>query len=425
MTLDKFFDDINEFDLRQLIENKVSGCKAVEYKECLPDHAYDSQKEFLADVSSFANTAGGHLLYGVKEENGIPVALPGIPGKDPDREILRLEKLVRDNLQPKCRGILIRVVDRTATPPIIIIRIPESWSKPHVVNFQGHWRFYARNSTGKYPLGVTELKSALLATTGLGERIRSFHFERSSKISSGEVPIPLMGKARTVFHLIPYSAFESGSALSFAAIEDIWSIPLMHTSASSYRSNLDGIIVYNEKGDGGSSEGYTQTFRNGIIESVYANLFGSSAEDSCTPSVTFEADVTAFLDACIAFYRKLAVRMPAALLVSVVGARDCKLAMYRHLDLRYNNVNRFDRDMLLLPEVILENLAVNSATLLKPIFETIWNSIGWERLYGYDEVGKKGLIFTHKKLPGEPVIVSQGTKMKATKAPNFRVSSEH
>lgn len=412
MTLDKFFDDINEADLQQIIGNKLPGCKTVEYKECLPDETFDSQKEFLAEVSSFANTAGGHLVYGIKEKNGIPVGLRGIPGKDPDREIRRLENLLRDNIQPKCQGIMMRVIDMASTAPVLIIRIPESWSKPHVVNFQGHWRFYARNSAGKYPLGVTELKSAFLTMTGLGEQIRTFRFDRLNKISSSESPVPLIGKARTVFHLVPYSAFESSSSLSFAAIEDIWSIPLMYAGTFNYRYNLDGLIVYNEQADSGFSEGYTQVFRNGIIESVNANLFGSSVKGPYIPSATFETDITAFLDACLAFYRKLSVRMPAVLLVSLAGVQDCKLAVHRHLDTWHTNINRIGRDSLLLPEVIVENQAVNSATRLQPIFNAVWNSIGWERLYGYDEAGEKDLVFPSENFSSEPVDLSGRTKVK-------------
>ena len=59
MALDKTFDNINEADLRQLIENNVSEQKTVEYKELLPENSRESKKEFLADVSSFANTDRG------------------------------------------------------------------------------------------------------------------------------------------------------------------------------------------------------------------------------------------------------------------------------------------------------------------------------------------------------------------------------
>lgn len=390
MGLEKSFDEINEADIRELIDSGTPERKNIEYKEILPENKYESKKEFLADVSSFANTVGGHLLYGIKEENGIPIALAGISNKDLDGEILRLENLLRDGVQPRIQGVSIKAVNIESANPVLVIRVPQSWSKPHVVNFQGHWRFYARNSAGKYPLDVLELKSAFLSTTALGERIRSFHFDRISKITSDEIPVSLAGKARIILHLLPYSAFESGLPLNFTSIEkDIWSIPLIHSSVSNFRYNLDGLLVFNEKGNG-LSGAYTQLFRNGIIETVSASLFGSSNEDPYIPSVVLERDVIASFEACTSLYKKLSVSVPTVVIVSLVGVRGYKLAVSQRLDAWHDHINRIDRDSLLLPEVIIEDYAVNSATILKPIFDTIWNSAGWVRSYGYDDAGEWG-----------------------------------
>lgn len=390
MSLEKSFDEINETDIRQLIENQISERKNIEYKLTLPENKYDSKKEFLADVSSFANTMGGHLFYGIKEENGIPVDVLGIPSNDLDSEILRLENLLRDGIQPRIQGISIRTVNTESGKPILIIRVPQSWSKPHVVNFQGHWRFYARNSAGKYPLDVMELKSAFLATTALGERIRNFHFDRLSKITSDEIPVSLAGKARIVLHLLPYSAFEFNLPLSFTPIEkDIWSIPLIHSSVSDFRYNLDGLLVFNGSNNG-SSGAYTQIFRNGAIETVSASLFSSSSEDLYIPSIVLERDVIASFDACTSLYKKLSVSMPIVLIVSLTGVMSYKLAVSQRLDAWHDHVNKIDRDSLLLPEVIIEDYSANSATTLKPIFDAIWNSAGWIKSYGYDDAGEWG-----------------------------------
>jgi hypothetical protein len=232
-----------------------------------------------------------------------------------------------------------------------------------------------------------------------------------TKISSGDIPIPLVGKARIIFHLIPYSAFESSPSLSFATIEDIWSIPLMYTGTSGYRYSLDGLMVYSEKEHASCSEGYTQVFRNGIIEAVNTSLFGAGAAGSYLPSLTFETDITAFLDACLAFYKKFSIRMPAILFVSLTGTGDWTLTGHRHLD-RHTQVNRIDRDSLLLPEVIVENVGVHSATVLKPVFHAVSSSIGWERLYGYSEPGKKGLLFPTKKFASKESDLSQGDQAK-------------
>lgn len=390
MSLEKSFDEISEADLQELIDNGVPERKNIEYKEALPDNKYESKKEFLADISSFANTVGGHILYGVKEENGVPTNLVGVSNGDLDSEVLRLENLMRDNIQPRLQGVSIRHINVEASNPVLIIRIPKSWSKPHVVNFQGHWRFYARNSAGKYPLDVLELKSAFLATTALGEKIRNFHFDRLSRIASDETPVQLAGKAKVILHLIPYSAFESGLPLDFTLLgKDIWSIPLIDSSLSGYRHNLDGLVAYNERGDN-IFGAYTQVFRSGIFEMVSTRLFNSREEDLYIPSIVLEEELINTLTDCIALHQKSAINPPSVILASFTGVRGYKLAVSQRLDAWHQQNHRIDRDTLILPEVIVEGYGESPATILKPILDAIWNSAGWQKSYGYDEEGEWG-----------------------------------
>ena len=85
----KQFDQLTEADFQELIANKVPESKTLDYKVDLKFGDRD-KREFLADVSSFANTAGGYLLIGIKEEGGIPTGLPGIEFENPDAEKLKL-----------------------------------------------------------------------------------------------------------------------------------------------------------------------------------------------------------------------------------------------------------------------------------------------------------------------------------------------
>jgi len=71
MALEKDLQLIQEADLEELIKNKVPEGKTTEYKQVLPGSSDADKKEFLADVSSFANAAGGHLLYGIRAESAI------------------------------------------------------------------------------------------------------------------------------------------------------------------------------------------------------------------------------------------------------------------------------------------------------------------------------------------------------------------
>jgi len=80
------FTDLNEDDLRRLIEDQVGEDVEIDYKVALET----SCQEFARDVSAFANTKGGYLVYGMAEENEIPTNLVAIPGFDGGGEIGQL-----------------------------------------------------------------------------------------------------------------------------------------------------------------------------------------------------------------------------------------------------------------------------------------------------------------------------------------------
>src|SRR6266511_6012753 len=98
---------ITEGDLLDLIVNQVSEGKMIDYKLTLPGNSDDDKKELLADVSSFANTAGGHLIFGMDEDQGIASKLIGINRLDSDKEKLRLENIIRDGVAPRIGQIAI------------------------------------------------------------------------------------------------------------------------------------------------------------------------------------------------------------------------------------------------------------------------------------------------------------------------------
>jgi hypothetical protein len=62
MSLNKPLDSIDENDLQDLIDHEVPEGKTIEYKKSLPGNKDKDKKEFLSDVSSFANAIGSKLL---------------------------------------------------------------------------------------------------------------------------------------------------------------------------------------------------------------------------------------------------------------------------------------------------------------------------------------------------------------------------
>ena len=76
--INKPINSIESSDLDALVANAVPEGKLLDYKRDLPGPADADKKELLADASSFANTAGGFLIFGVEETSGVPSAIVGI-----------------------------------------------------------------------------------------------------------------------------------------------------------------------------------------------------------------------------------------------------------------------------------------------------------------------------------------------------------
>ena len=60
----KEFDAITKADIDALVTNAVTERRTIEYKQQLPDNGDEGKREFLADVSSFANAGGGATGFG-------------------------------------------------------------------------------------------------------------------------------------------------------------------------------------------------------------------------------------------------------------------------------------------------------------------------------------------------------------------------
>ena len=184
MAIEKSINNITEDDLLLLITNSVRESKKLDYKKELISNAREDKKEFLADISSFANALGGYIIFGIEEDGGIAKNLEGLRIADCDAEILRLDNLIRDGIEPRIFGISIRPLQLTNGNYVIIIYIPNSWSKPHVVDYDKHWRFYTRNSAGKNPLDYTEVKSLFFSSETTTEKIKNFIHNRIKQYHS-------------------------------------------------------------------------------------------------------------------------------------------------------------------------------------------------------------------------------------------------
>jgi schlafen family protein len=380
-------DELAEGHLRALVDDAVAEGRSLEFKESVGTND-EAKREFLYDVSSFANGPGGDLLLGVKEEDGVATALPGLPAAQADTTILRLENLLRDGIEPRIPAVRMRPVAIDADKIVLVIRVPRSWSAPHMVTFQGLSRFYSRHSAGKYRLDVREIRAAFAASEGPRTFVRSFRSERLARLVADEGPVALLPNPKTVLHIIPLSA--SDPAITFDVMRlgggaHSYFRPLYGT-AWNWRINFDGVLAYAGDEEGGDARSYTQVFRNGILEGVEAVLPRRTClgEKHKIPSLAFEKTLIEGLDLYAQLSGELGIAGPFAIALSLLDVRGLQMAV----DARYfESGQTIDRDNLLTGETVVDDLPPPDQAL-KPHFDAVWNAAGWSGSLNYDDDGR-------------------------------------
>lgn len=379
--LDKPVDQITEQDLQALVDYAVLEGKTIEYKVTLPGSSDSEKKEFLADVSSFANCVGGDLIYGIAEdtEKRTPRSLDGIPASALSGQRERLDNILRDGIEPRIPTYSIcQIPLADGSRAAFLIRVPKSWISPHRVRFAGNDKFYSRNSSGKYPLDVAELRIAFTMLQAVGDRIRSFRLERTSSILANETPILLHGKHITVLHLIPLSSFNPNQAYDISKVASQPSkMPPVYCRGWSGRYNLDGFVTYAS----GEPYSYVQLSRNGIIEAVEGLMLEPHERQRLIPSVLYEQEFIGALRSYLALLKDMNVDLPILVFMTLLGVKGYSMSVDSLVHNGYPN----ERDILQLPETVVEDYASKAETILKPFFDSIWNACGFERSLNYSD----------------------------------------
>ncbi len=285
-------------------------------------------KEFLKDVSSFANTAGGHLIIGLDETGGVPTKISPL-SEDPDKDLQRLENLARDGIEPRIAGLRMKSIQLGAGGHVILLRIPKSWNPPHRVSARNTNRIYGRNSAGAYEFSVEELRVVFTSTASALDRVRAFRAERLAKIDAGEAIAPLAQNCgRLVVHLVPSAAFGLENQIDLQRAHSAQSLLRpMQSMGFSPQINFDGFSILSHGSDG-KCWSYTQLFRNGAIEAVKVRVVSDLQQGSLfIPSLDFDRWIFECLPKYLSAQQLLDVPPPIVLMISLQGVRGAYLGV--------------------------------------------------------------------------------------------------
>jgi len=365
------FDNLAEKDLIELIDVLVPKGLHLDYKRDLYTKSDEQKKEFLKDISGFANAMGGHLIIGIDEKQGLPTATPGLNG-DCDQVMQWLEQVASTGIEPRIQGLRLKAIALSTGKFCIVIRVPRSWRPPHQVTLNR--RFWIRNSTFTIEASMDQLRTLFAFGGDISARAREF-CESRLKLPYIGTDLPPGCRGRLFLHVIPLSALVSSATVDIASVQPATNGAFFAPLRGGYspQFNLDGFI---SQGEGGI---YTQLFRTGIIEAVEAGIVAPQLSGSCPyiAATVVEHTLVKSLPRYVAGLRDLDISPP---LIVIVSLQNVKGAYYAVGQSGYSSLSKppIDVDNVRLPEGLIPAFGVDSDydQALKPAFDALWNAAG-------------------------------------------------
>lgn len=150
--------EYNYDDILGLIENEVEESIYLDFKDAKAlDKSDNKKKDISKDVSSFANSDGGIIVYGITEENHKASKVSFVNGNEYTKEWL--EQIINSSIQRRIPELLVYPIrkDGNIEETIYIVKIPKSLEAPHLSKDK---RYYKRFNFESVPMEEYEIRQS-------------------------------------------------------------------------------------------------------------------------------------------------------------------------------------------------------------------------------------------------------------------------
>ncbi len=153
---------MTESDLQALVDGEIEESLILDYKAADALGKSDGKKkEITKDVSAMANSAGGQIIYGIKEFDAddrkhLPERIDPVKRTDFTREWLQQ---VINGIQPRLTDIEIESIAIEGRPDMVVyvVSIPQS----HTAHQASDFRYYRRFNTLSVPMSDYEVRDVM------------------------------------------------------------------------------------------------------------------------------------------------------------------------------------------------------------------------------------------------------------------------
>lgn len=174
--------DLSINDFQSLIDNRVPESPQLDYKSTAYSGRPQDIREMLRDVTSLANAEGGYLVLGIREDSyGRAEAFT--PIENPYQIVQDIRQTCLDGIQERIPNIEIQVYELNPEQGVIVIFIPSSEKRPHMVSRDHRTEFYCRYGTDKRSMTVGEIRDTFL-TNPFYRRIVELEFQAKGYLDS-------------------------------------------------------------------------------------------------------------------------------------------------------------------------------------------------------------------------------------------------
>lgn len=364
------FDDIDISDIRKLIDNQVAEHRMLEFKRNLPGDTKDERREFLADVTSFANAQGGDIVYGLAEAQGAASAVHGLEVLDADAELLSIEDRILAGVEPRLPGLRLKWIVGAGGERVLLIRIPASTAAPHRVVFANSSKFHGRKSNGKYEMDTQELREAFTATEALPARLRALHLEAVDVAVRGELPAGLGDEPKAIVSVIPVNFFREQHDLEITRENAL--APFQPGGHLEAIEMLEGVLLHTDGGGRSRMGSYAITHRRGRTDMIWTIGYVMDElqrdQRKIIPYVRFREGLVDAALSPVSRLQPFAVEGPWVVLTTVTGIKDFTLV----IDNDHYSRPAW-RDQASLAEIRSERLTHDD---LIPTLKSLWRLFG-------------------------------------------------
>lgn len=388
------FNEVNQDFLESLIKNRIEENIHLDYKEQLGSNA-----EIAKDFSSFANSDGGNIIYGMQEVGNKPteikpINLPNLREK--------LDQIARNGIDPSLdvRILPIDVNIRGNKGQVFLINIPRKYPILHQAVKRA--KYYKRTEFTSSPMSNFEIETAFKLVYNYEERITSFFQKRIHELNSGEFHVNIPSQTRMLIHMISIDSLETNRSLDLETIFTEFKKYLKPpgcTLGKNIERNLHGLLV--SCGPDPYSDnyvGYVQLYRNGIIEAIDSSLMKPTNHlhgKRYTKPVKklgmwfLEKNIINSCEMYLKTLDKIGAGLPIYLFLSFTHLKGYKISLAPYGGLFIDNDSDITkRDVILLPRIKIDSFEIGIEEKLKASFDMFWNAFNQPCSRNYDENGR-------------------------------------